>query len=81
MGITIQDIIDAAANDIDTFTGHVRIINNNGKLLYDNSDGIEGGVVDNLLARELCTIYSEIIHSDDVYTPDEPCIVFEVEAE
>lgn len=79
--LTIQDIIDSALNDIDLFTGRVKIMDDNGTLLYESTDGIEGGVVDNLLAHELLTIHSEIIHSDDVYTSDEPCIVFEIEAE
>lgn len=78
--LTIQDIIDNALNDIDMFSGNVRIIDSAGTL-YENSDGIEGGVVDDLLARELLTVHSVILHSDDVYTPDTPCIVFEVAGE
>lgn len=78
--MTIQDIIDGSRNDIETFEGYVRIVDSSG-VLYENSDGIEGGVVDGLLARELLSISSTIIRFDGVFEPDQSCIVFEIEDE
>lgn len=77
MAISIQDIIDDSQNDIETFEGYVRIVDSTG-VLYENSDGIEGAVVDDVLARELLSISSAIIRFDDKFEPDQSCIVFEV---
>lgn len=80
MAMSIQDIIDGSQNDIETFEGYVRIVDSTG-VLYENSDGIEGAVVDDLLARELLSIRPTIIRFDDKFEPDQGCIVFEVEDE